>query len=68
MVITRKSLHHSVLNEICKELSYATVTSPTQKLPYGTMKKILKQYKKDHPWLNHDKINFHYRKYKKDLS
>ena len=68
MVITRKSLHQTVLNEICEELSYATSTSPTQKLHSGTMQRILKQYKKEHPWLNCDKINFHYRKYKKDSS
>ena len=67
-MITRKSLHQTVLNKICEELSYATATSPTQKLPYGTMQRILKQYKKEHPWLNRDKINFHYRKYKKDPS
>ena len=66
MVVTRKSLHKIVLNKICEEMSYATATSPTQKLPYGTMQRILKQYTKDHPWLNRDKINFHYRKFKKD--
>ena len=66
MVVTRKSLHKIVLNKICEEMSYATATSPTQKLPYGTMQRILKQYTKDHPWLNRDKINFHYRKFKTD--
>ena len=66
MVATRKSLHEIVLNQICEEMSYATAMSPTQKLPYGTMQRILKQYTKDHPWLNRDKINFHYRKFKND--
>lgn len=66
MVVTRKSLHKIVLNQIYEEMSYATATSPTQKLPYGTMQRILKQYTKDHPWLNRDKINFHYRKFKND--
>ena len=28
----------------------------------------LKQQMKDHSWLNHDKINFHYGKFKKDPS
>ena len=32
------------------------------------MQRIIKQYKKEHPWLNCDKINFQYRKYKKDPS
>ena len=35
MVVTRKSLHEIVLNQICEEMSYATATSPTQKLPYA---------------------------------
>ena len=52
MVIAWKSLHHTVLNKICEELSYATATSLTQKLPHGTFQRILKQYKKEHPWLN----------------
>ncbi len=34
MVITRKFLHETVLNKIYDEMSYATVTSPTQKLPW----------------------------------
>ena len=68
MALTRKSLHRTVLDKICEEMSYATSTNPKGILPHGTMTRILKQYKKEHPWLNRDKINFHYGKFKKDPS
>ena len=65
MAITRKTLQESVLNRICHEMLYLASTNITGKVPYGVMRRLLRENQKDNPWLSRDNLNFHYRKYKR---
>ena len=52
-----------LLNEVCKELHYALLMSPTGKMPYGEVAKIIKGLKEDNPWLNRNVVNFAFKKF-----
>jgi len=53
-----------LLNEVCKELDYAVLMSPTGKMPYGEVAKIIKGLKEDNPWLNRNVVNFAFKKFR----
>ena len=53
-----------LLNEVCKELDYAVLTSPTGKMPYSEVAKIIKGLKEDNPWLNRNVVNFAFKKFR----
>ena len=65
MAITRKTLQESVLNRIYHEMLYLSSTNITDKVPYGVVRRLLRENQIDTPWLNRDKLHFYYRKYKK---
>ena len=68
MVITRKSLRENVLNNICFELDNLSKQTKNGRVPYGAVSRILKENLTDNPWLNRDKINFAYKKYKNGVA
>ena len=53
-----------LLNDVCKELYYADLMSPTGKMPYGEVAKIIKDLKEDNPWLNRNIVNFAFKKFR----
>ena len=65
MVITRKSLQNNVLDRICHKMLYLSRTNVTGKVPYGISRRLILDNQIENPCLTRDKMNFHYRKYKK---
>ena len=61
---TNQQRRNKLLNEICKELEYAVLVSPTGKMPCGEVAKIIKGLKQDNPWLNRNVVNFAFKKFK----
>ena len=46
---TNQQRRNKLLNEICKELEYAVLVSPTGKMPCGEVAKIIKGLKQVNP-------------------
>ena len=61
---TNQQRRTKLLHEICTELEYAVLMSPTGKMPYGEVAKIIKGLKQDNPWLNRNVVNFAFKKFK----
>ena len=53
-----------ISTKVCKELDYAVLMSPTGKMPYGEVAKIIKGLKEDNPWLNRNVVNFAFKKFR----
>ena len=59
-----KKRREVLLKQICEEMLYAQSTSASgQKVPWGTVTRIINESKDDFPWLNRNIINFAYKKY-----
>ena len=52
-----------LLNEVCKDLDYAVLMSPTGKMPYGEVAKIIKDLKEDDTCLNRNVVNFAFKRF-----
>ena len=60
---TNEERRAKLLNDVCKELDYAVLMSPTGKMPYGEVAKIVKDLKEDNLWLNRNVVNFAFKKF-----
>ena len=64
-----KKRREVLLKQICEEMLYAQSTSASgQKVPWGTVTRIINESKEDFPWLNRNIINFAYKKYLENIN
>ena len=61
----KKEAKHSVLKQICLEISEASKKNGGRK-PYGLVKKMVREMHEDYRWINRNSINFAYEKFVKD--
>ena len=64
-----KELRRNFLERICEKMYNAAQSSPTNKVPWEYVSKIMKETKSAEPWVTKNKINFAFKKYcgKKDM-
>ena len=64
LIETSKELRRNFLERICEKMYNASQSSsPTNKVPWGYVSKIIKETKSAEPWVTKNKINFAYKKF-----
>ena len=61
----KNDIRQAVLDKICKEL-YESSQRNSNKKPYGSVAKIVKDMKTDFPWMNRDVVNYAFKKYQNE--
>ena len=63
LIEASKELRRNFLERICEKMYNASQSSPTNKVPWGYVSKIIKETKSAEPWVTKNKINFAYKKF-----
>jgi len=59
-----RELRSKFIENICNEMYEASMTSKNKKVPWGFVSKLLKDAKKEEPWVTKNMINFAFKKFR----
>ena len=59
-----RELRSNFVENICNQMYEASMTSKNKKVPWGFVTKLLKDAKKEEPWVTKNMINFAYKKFR----